>query len=159
MTQDGDDTTEFKFTLQYSDGTETKYDEIAKASAPKGEWVQLANTSYTIPAGATDMQIYVETTDENNFVSFYIDEAVGAVDKTVINGAGQPKVRTVILGDINFDERIDSFDLVAARKGLIAGGFDDSMTQKAADVNQNKELNVDDLVLLQLKMARTLSAP
>ena len=149
MTQDGDDTTEFKFTLQYSDGTETKYDEIAKASAPKGEWVQLANTSYTIPAGATDMQIYVETTDENNFVSFYIDEAVGAVDKTVINGAGQPKVRTVILGDINFDERIDSFDLVAARKGLIAGGFDDSMTQKAADVNQNKELNVDDLVLLQ----------
>lgn len=160
MTNSGDDVTEFKFTLQYNDGTETQYSEIATASAPKGEWVQLANTNYKIPAGATDMQIYVETTDENNTVNFFIDNAVGAVAGTKIPGAGQPEVpnngsnttptsNTLHLGDINYDGSINSFDLVEARKGLIAGGFDDSKMQKAADVNQNKELNVTDLLLLQ----------
>ncbi|WP_294491244.1 carbohydrate binding domain-containing protein, partial [uncultured Ruminococcus sp.] len=60
MSKDGGDTSTFKLTLQYtgSDG-QTKYDEIASGTAPKGEWVQLANTQYTIPAGASDMQVYV----------------------------------------------------------------------------------------------------
>lgn len=162
MTTEGDDVTEFKFTLQYNDGTDTQYAEIATGSAPKGKWVQLANTNYKIPAGASDMQIYVETTDENNTVSFYIDEAIGAVAGTKIDGAGQPDLpqggqsssgtqtsTTLHYGDINYDGVINSFDLVEARKGLIAGGFDDTSKQKAADVNQNKELNVDDIVLLQ----------
>ncbi|WP_303836269.1 endo-1,4-beta-xylanase [Ruminococcus flavefaciens] len=160
MTNSGDDVTEFKFTLQYNDGTETQYAEIATASAPKGEWVQLANTNYKIPAGASDMQIYVETTDENNTVDFFIDNAVGAVAGTKIPGAGQPEVpnngsnttpvsTTLHYGDINYDGSINSFDLVEARKGLIAGGFSDSNAQKAADVNQNREFNVADLLLLQ----------
>ena len=163
MTQEGDSTTEFKFTLQYSDGSETKYSEIATATAPKGEWVQLANTSYTIPSGASDMQIYVETTDENNTVSFFVDEAIGADGGTKLPGAGQPEIpnngqdtnpdtptsNTVRQGDVNFDGVINSFDLVAERKGLIAGGFNDSKVQKAADVDQSTTLEVADLVLLQ----------
>ena len=148
-TSGSSDTQEFKLSLQYSDGSSTKYDQIALASAPKGEWVQLANTSYTIPEGASDIQIYVETTDENEYVDFYIDEAIGAPKGTTIDGAGQPKVRQVIPGDLNFDEKIDALDMITARKGLIAGGFTDSMTQKAADVDQSKEFDVTDLVCIQ----------
>ena len=148
---DGDlDSQEFKLTLQYNDAdNEPHYDQIALASAPKGEWVQLANTNFKIPSGATDVQIYVETTHETIFTNFYIDDAVGAPAGTVVPGAGQPHIRTVILGDVNFDECIDSLDMVAARRGLLNGGFEDSMTQKAADVDQNRTFEVADLVLLQ----------
>jgi len=148
---DGDlDSQEFKLTLQYNDAdNEPHYDQIALASAPKGEWVQLANTNFKIPSGATDVQIYVETTNEDVFTNFYIDDAVGAPAGTVVPGAGQPHIRTVILGDVNFDECIDSMDMAAARRGLLKGGFDDSMTQKAADVDQNRTFEVADLVLLQ----------
>ncbi|WP_028519409.1 endo-1,4-beta-xylanase [Ruminococcus flavefaciens] len=148
---DGDlDSQEFKLTLQYNDAdNEPHYDQIALASAPKGEWVQLANTNFKIPSGATDVQIYVETTTEDVFTNFYIDDAVGAPAGTVVPGAGQPHIRTVILGDVNFDECIDSMDMAAARRGLLKGGFDDSMTQKAADVDQNRTFEVADLVLLQ----------
>lgn len=148
---DGDaDTAEYKFTLQYqgSDG-EAHYDQIAIGTAPKGEWLQLANTNYKIPSGASDMQIYVETTDEENLGNFYIDEAIGAPAGTVIAGPGQPKVRQVILGDLNFDETIDSLDMIAARKAIISGEFSDSLAQKAADVDQNRTFEVADLVLLQ----------
>ena len=39
--------------------------------------------------------------------------------------------------------------MIAARKGILAGGFSDSMAQKAADVDQNRAFEVSDLVLLQ----------
>lgn len=42
-----------------------------------------------------------------------------------------------VLGDINSDGVIDSFDMVLARKGLINGGFADITASKAADVNQD----------------------
>ncbi|WP_019680029.1 endo-1,4-beta-xylanase [Ruminococcus flavefaciens] len=145
-----EETQEFKLTLQYNDSSnDPHYDQVAIASAPKGEWVQLANTNFKIPADASDLQLYVETTDENVYGNFYIDEAIGAPAGTVIDGAGQPKVRKLVLGDVNFDECIDSLDMITARKGLIKGGFDDAMTQKAADVDQNKTFEVADLVLLQ----------
>ncbi|MBR6968045.1 MAG: endo-1,4-beta-xylanase [Ruminococcus sp.] len=143
------ETQEFKFTLQYEDSDGTHYDQIALASAPKGEWVQLANTNYKLPSGASNMQIYVETTDSTNYGNFYIDEAIGAPAGTVIDGAGQPKVRHVTLGDLNFDECINSLDMISARKGLLSGGFTDSMTQKAADVDQNRTYELADLVLIQ----------
>ena len=140
---------EFKLSLQYSDGSSTKYDQIALATVPKGEWVQLSNDSYKIPSGASNLQIYVETTDTSDYFDFYIDEAIGAPKGTTIDGAGQPKVRKVTPGDLNFDEQIDALDMIVARKGLIAGGFTDSMTQKAADVDQSKEFDVTDLVCIQ----------
>ena len=143
------ETQEFKFTLQYEDTDGTHYDQIALASAPKGEWVQLANTNYKLPSGASNMQIYVETTDSTNYGNFYIDEAIGAPAGTVIDGAGQPKVRHVTLGDLNFDECINSLDMISARKALLSGSFSDSMTQKAADVDQNRTYELADLVLLQ----------
>ena len=75
----------FHLTLQYkgSDGV-THYDKIASETVAKGEWVQLANTSYKIPEGASDLEIYVETDDAST--SFYVDEVIGAVAGTGILG-------------------------------------------------------------------------
>ncbi len=145
----------FQLSLQYSDGTTTKYDHIASATVPKGEWVQLANPSYTIPAGASDLHIYIET-DENDsdFISFFFDEAVGAPEGTVIKGADPPK--QVILGDVNFDGVIDSLDMIAARKAIIKGDLTGA-SLKAADVDQNGKFEVADLVNIKKFILRLIT--
>lgn len=69
---DGNATENFLLSLQYTDANgDTKYDHIASASAIKGSYVQLANTNYKIPEGASNPVIYVET--ESGTGNFYID--------------------------------------------------------------------------------------
>ncbi|MBP5378249.1 MAG: family 43 glycosylhydrolase [Ruminococcus sp.] len=135
----------FYLTLQYEADGEVQYDKIAIVDElPKGEWVQLANTNYKIPEGASNLQMYVETdTDE---YSFYVDEAIGAVAGTVING---PQAVSVILGDVNGDEVINSFDIAAARKGLISEKFADERAKRAADVDKNGKVKINDVVQIQ----------
>lgn len=142
---DGDLTDTFYLKLQYTDANgDTQYDSIATAKGVQGKWVQLANTNYTIPAGAKDMQIYVETADTTN--NFYIDEAIGAVAGTVIPGAGAIDVpETLIPGDVNLDGVIDGFDLAAAKRGLAAGGFDNVFSAKVTDVNKSTVFDAEDV--------------
>lgn len=142
---DGDLTDTFYLKLQYTDANgDTQYDSIATAKGVQGKWVQLANTNYTIPAGAKNMQIYVETADTTN--NFYIDEAIGAVAGTVIPGAGAINVpETLIPGDVNLDGVIDGFDLAATKRGLAAGGFDNVFSAKTADVNKSTVFDAEDV--------------
>ncbi len=153
---DGAETTEFKFSLQYtgSDG-EAHYEEIASGTGVQGQWLQLANTNFKIPADATDVSIYVETTDGTT-ENFYIDDACGAVAGKVIAGAGQPKVVKVLPGDINFDGMVDAFDMAAARKGII-NGISDAQTKKAADVDKSGKFEIADVVLLQDYILRRIN--
>lgn len=73
--QNSGETATMKMTLQYNlDGE--KYDEIALAEAASGEWITLENLAYTIPEGAENLQLYVESTD--SLTDFYIDEVSGA---------------------------------------------------------------------------------
>ncbi|MDE6102365.1 MAG: glycoside hydrolase family 11 protein, partial [Ruminococcus sp.] len=74
---------DFKLTLQYDKDGETNYSTIATATGAKGEWVQLANTSYTIPAGATNLIIYTET--DGTTTDYFMDEAIGAEKGKVID--------------------------------------------------------------------------
>ena len=135
----------FYLTLQYEANGEVNYDKIATVDElPKGEWVQLANTNYKIPEGASNLQMYVET-DSDDY-SFYVDEAVGGVAGTVVDG---PKAVSVILGDVNGDEVINSFDIVAARKGLLSEKFADDRAKRAADVDKNGKVEMSDLVQIQ----------
>ncbi|MBQ8349253.1 MAG: carbohydrate binding domain-containing protein [Ruminococcus sp.] len=149
---DGDAVNNFFMKLEYtgSDG-ETHYSTIAQAKAVKGEWVQLANTNYAIPADASDMKLYIET--ESGTDNFYIDEAVGALPGTVIKGAEEI---TFILGDVNCDGTIDSFDLAAARRGIL-GNFKSNVAALAADVNQDGKTTVADLVMLQEYILRVIN--
>ncbi|MBQ8961539.1 MAG: endo-1,4-beta-xylanase [Ruminococcus sp.] len=153
---DGAETTDFKFTLQYtgSDG-EPHYDQIAAGTGIKGQWVQLSNTNYKIPEDATSMMIYLETSDDTT-ENFYIDDVYGAVAGTVIPGPGAPKVRTMIPGDIDGDERITVFDVIAGRDGLI-NGFSDNIAARCADVDQSGKYEINDLVLIQQFVLRKIT--
>ncbi|MCR5017158.1 MAG: carbohydrate binding domain-containing protein [Ruminococcus sp.] len=134
----------FFLKIQYKDASgTTSYDGIAEATTMKGTWVQLANTNYTIPSGATDVVLYVETEDSTN--SFYIDDVTGASAGTVIKGSGGTK--RLEYGDLNYDGRIDIFDVVLERKAVL-GTLTDDMALKAADIDGVDEINVTDLVLL-----------
>ncbi|MBO5343330.1 MAG: polysaccharide deacetylase family protein [Ruminococcus sp.] len=74
------ESTLMKLTLQYTLDGEEKYDEVASATVKTNEWTKLENTSFTIPAGATGMILYVEAPD--SLTDFYIDEFVGATEGT-----------------------------------------------------------------------------
>ena len=74
MQKSGSDVT-MKMTMQYNlDGE--KYDEVALATAKNGEWLTLENPAYTIPEGAENLQLYLESPD--SLTDFYIDEVSGA---------------------------------------------------------------------------------
>ena len=85
---EGQGTLTFKLSLQYDDATgTTQYPNIIEAEAASGEWVQLATTSYTLPAG-TGFSIYVELDNAN--ASFYVDDAMGGVKGATIKPDGTP---------------------------------------------------------------------
>jgi len=72
--QNATSSADFKLSLEYVDSSGSKkYADIAKGSGNSGQWVKLSNTSYTIPAGASDLLLYVET--ESGTVDFYLDSA------------------------------------------------------------------------------------
>lgn len=142
---DGAATDTFYMKLQYTDANgDTQYSTVAEGTAIKGEWMQLANTNYTIPADATNMQLYVETADSTN--NFYIDEAIGAVAGTVISGAGLSK--ELILGDLNCDGMITSVDLTMAKRAD-SKGFTDRYAELAADVDQSGVFDTTDIELIR----------
>ena len=150
---DGSATDTFYLKLQYTDASgETQYATIAEATGVKGEWVQLANTNYKIPADASDMQLYIETAETTN--NFYIDEVIGAVAGTGIKGPDPveiPTETTVIpapsgtKGDLNNDGKINIYDFLLAKKGLISG-FTDAQAKNAADVDRDGNVTVADIV-------------
>lgn len=141
---DGNATENFLLSLQYTDANgDTKYDHIASASAIKGSYVQLANTNYKIPEGASNPVIYVET--ESGTGNFYIDEAIGAVAGTIIQGPEEVKL---ILGDIDCSGQIDCLDMILARKGM-KSGLSGNIAALAADVDQSGEFDETDLKLIQ----------
>ncbi|MDO4864379.1 MAG: alpha/beta hydrolase-fold protein, partial [Ruminococcus sp.] len=127
--------------LQYTDASgETKYDHIANGES-SGDYVQLANTNYKLPEGSGYI-LYVET--EEGTANFSIDEAIVAKAGTQISGPKPVQPVKVILGDINGDERVDTFDLVLARKGAVSGLTGTEL--KAGDVNGDGQMTVADLV-------------
>ena len=145
----------FYMKLQYVDANgETMYDSIAEGTAIQGEWMQLANTNYTIPAGATDLQLYIETAEST--VSFYVDEAIGAVAGTKIEGAGQSNYR---LGDVNCDGVVKIDDVVLGNRYV---GEDTSISvtvsgQVNGDLDFDSTMTATDMSLLLQYLAKLIS--
>ena len=134
---------EFLLSMQYTDSAgEPKYTHIASATAVKGNYVQLANTNFKIPEGATNPIIYVESAEGTD--NFYIDEAIVAVAGTKIDG---PAEISYILGDITGDGKINTFDVIAARQGI--GDGLSGAAALAADVDQNGSFTIADAVQIQ----------
>lgn len=145
---------DFKLTLQYTKDGEENYDTIATAAGAKGEWVQLANTSYTIPSGATNLLIYVETDDSTT--NFYMDEAIGAEDGIVIGSDRKYKI-----GDVNHDGKIDSADIQELQNFIL--GMEASVDLETADMNSDGIIDSFDLALLRKavnsKSSETITPP
>jgi len=67
----------FKLTLECNIDGKTDWLEVAQVSAVKGEWIELLNSNFTIPAGATNLLLYVEMPDL--LANFYVDRAFGGI--------------------------------------------------------------------------------
>ena len=144
----GSDPTEFKLTLQYNLNGTANYDKIAQAAANRGEFVQLYNANYTIPSGAEDLVLVVETTEET--CDFYVDEIIAAPAGTKIDG---PKSNAVIprgarRGDIDLDGRITVFDLIELKRGM-SRGIDNETAKKNADIDQSGAIDDKDVSALE----------
>ncbi|HOM02800.1 MAG TPA: endo-1,4-beta-xylanase, partial [Acetivibrio sp.] len=147
---EGATSTTFCMKLQYVDANgEARYDTIDMKDALPNQWVHLYNPQYTIPADATDMYVYVETADDT--INFYIDEAIGAVAGTAIEGPKQVKV-----GDVNLDGSINSTDLTMLKRGVLKSLTLSEQSQLAADVDQNGKVNSTDISILSRYLLRMI---
>ena len=143
----GPDRTEFKLTLQYNLNGEAKYDKIAQAFSYRSKFVQLYNAEYTIPAGAADLVLVVETTEST--CDFYVDEIVAAPAGTKIEG---PVTNVVVsegprIGDVDLDGKINLADFIELKRNLIRGTLSGA-AKVNADVDQSGEIDNTDAELL-----------
>ena len=149
---EAEDSVTFYLTLQCKDGGTTSYPKITEVTAKKGEWAHLESSSFTIPSGATDMQLYIET--DTSKCDFYVDEVAAAPSGTTFDEPSAPVKMNK--GDINYDGCIDSFDVVLARKGLIKE-FTDKKMLKAADADSNGVYEIADAVLIMQFVSRKIT--
>lgn len=63
-----------------------------------------------------------------------------------------------ILGDINSDGRINVFDFIIAKRGVISGGFSNTSEAKAADVNRDGEYSATDVILIKKFLLGTIDS-
>lgn len=142
--QESGEAVEMKFSLQYTNAAgETEYDQIALETAQNGEWLVLSNPSYTVPQGASNLSIYVETTE--SLTDFY-------VDSVKVNGS--PSV--IKLGDANGDLKVSADDLTALSDFLLGK---EKEVEKGADMNEDGIIDVYDLVLLRQYLAYPPETP
>ena len=134
------------FTLQYTDANgETQYEKIDSQTAVKGEWVQLSNPSFKMPAGSSGYTIYVECDGET--ASYYVDEVIGAPEGTAIAGPGKGK--TLLIGDVDCNGTINAADLTLLKRGIKTSKWAGRIEELAADVDQSGEIDATDAQLLR----------
>lgn len=130
-------TVEMKITLQYIDAAgDTQYDNIASADAASQVWTAIGNTEYTIPEGAKDLLLYVETTD--SLTNYYLDNvqvASKGMKSDVTTGGG-----TVNIPEHKVQDGVD-ISWIDPSKPMVAISFDDG-TRDAA----NEQKIIDSLV-------------
>ena len=125
---------EMKMSLQYDDASgKTNYSDVALGNAPDGEWVILSNEAYTVPEGATGLQLYVETTE--SLTDFYIDSVI-------VKG----KPSKVVEFDANGDTAVNEKDL----SDLIAYLSKNSTElEDTADANGDGVVNIADFFVIK----------
>ena len=129
----------FKLSLQYSSGGSVSYDAIAEGIAAKGAWTKLSNASYKIPAGATDLQFYIETVDSTS--DFYVDDViVTGSASAAVSAPVTPTPAKKIIGDVNGDGFIDTFDMIRIRQLAVSSDVTTAQ-MKLADINGDKDID------------------
>lgn len=110
--------------------------------------------------GSIDFNEHLRQIGEDFIGNLYLNEVCLAVYANKAKGAVEALrndikfdieyTDPVIVGDINSDSRVDSMDVVAARKALVAQ-FDgeNGTADEKVDINQNGSFEIADVVLLQ----------
>lgn len=124
---------EMKFSLQYSAGSGAEYAEIVLQTVESDQWTVLSNSAYTVPAGATDFSIYMETTKSTT--DFYLDS---------VKITGAPAV--IKKGDANGDLSVNIADAVRLAEFLTC---ESDEIEQGADMNADSKINAVDLALLK----------
>ena len=148
----------FKLSLEYTSGSEGNnnggfpgmgmggqkiYDCIAEKDGASGMWTELSNASYTIPAGASNMILYVETEDSK--IDFLLDEVYVMPQGGSVTHEDPPT--GLVAGDLNSDRKVNSKDADAMVKFLRSN--DGDFSQAVADLNKDRKVNAIDLTLLK----------
>ena len=122
--QDSEASVDLKLTLQYTDANgKDNYDEVKTVSAAKGQWTDLSNASYTIPADASGLELYIEAPD--SLTDFYVDGAYAGVKGTKPLLSIDPSQQPVITDPITTQPPSSNVDKNKTIKILPAG---DSIT-------------------------------
>jgi hypothetical protein len=87
MYAEGTDVGVFKLTLQYTLNDTTRYGQIDQVEAGRGNWVMLENKNFAIPAGASNLILYVEMPNDS-LADFYVDDAMGGIAGAAAPGRG-----------------------------------------------------------------------
>ncbi len=149
----------FRLTLQCDVGGETEYVTVAEGIATSGKWLLLEDRNFTIPAGASNLLLYVEASD-NATLPFYIDEAFAAT-AGIPNPASDDSEDVPVpdkKGDVNGDGKIDGAD-VKMLKSYILGATKNLTDYEAADIDGNGKITAIDVALLKKKFFGNESIP
>lgn len=94
---------------------------------------------------------YVDNSESysTNEITIYWNSPLTYLISLMDNGDTQGDDYELILGDINCDGEVNSFDMAMARACFINNEFPNKTSSKAADVNQDGKNNSADMVLLQ----------
>ena len=138
---EGKGSTTMMLSLQYSSGDETVYDHIATADVNYQKWGVLYSAEYTIPSGASDAVLYVET--ESGSSSFYLDEVMIGTPGTLI--APIPSKGSDIVGDIDGNGKIDILDGVLMKSYAMYGNLS---APDSADTDGNLAIEANDALLM-----------
>lgn len=135
----------FKLSLQYSTGGgfggNTSYDCIAESDGASGMWTQLSNSAYSIPEGASDLVLYVET--EDSTVDFYVDDIIAAAEGSLPDT--QPNASR---GDVDLNGTVDRRDVDRLLQALQDGKITEA-SAAAGDLDANHVLDARDLSVLK----------
>ena len=111
--------------------------------------MQLANPSFKLPEDGKDFKIYVEVEDDMD--NFYIDEAIGAVKGTAIEGPPVVTTTTTITTTTTTTTTTKATTATSASATITATTT--VITEKppvnTGDINADGKVNLSDVVLLQ----------
>lgn len=132
-------TEEVRISLQYTDASgETNWDHIATADAKDKTWTKVENTSYTIPAGATDLLLYIETAEST--CDLYVDSIMVAsegVKSDITTGGGKVgeiKTAPAVTGGVDIS-------WIDPSKPMVAISFDDGAVGSSATASSMRIIN------------------
>lgn len=111
------------------------------------EWINSYTKTSDVITTSNDvtLEIYKKDVKSGEGIVLGTNSGSGNAANYIVFASGK---MTVIKGDLNFDGRIDVFDLCLAKKYYV-NGFDNELAEEAADVDYSGTVEISDLKQIQ----------